>query len=84
MRGTTQDAAAGRDATRVTVSPMTVNANGHYSRSLLFNPLVASDAGLFTCRVMLEDVTKIETIRVTVNGMYVLFWCSSLIICTFL
>lgn len=73
LHGTTQDTAVGGDATRVTVSPVTVNTNGHYSRSLLFNPLVASDAGLFTCRVMLEGVTEIETISVTVNGMYVLF-----------
>ena len=84
LRGTTQDAAASGDATRVIVSPVTVNATGHYSRLLLFNPLVASDAGLFTCRVMLEGVTEIETIRITVNSMYVLFLYSSIIICTFL
>ena len=83
LRGTIQDTAAGGNATRVTVSPVTVNVNGHYSRSLLFNPLVASDAGLFTCRVMLEGVTEIETIRVTVNGMYIyVYFYNSMLICT--
>lgn len=64
-------AVTGGEAARVTMSPVTVNTNGHYSRSLLLNPLVYSDAGLFTCRVMSGGVTKIETISVTVNGMYI-------------
>ena len=53
-----------------TVSPTTVNPNSGYSSTLSFNPLLPSDAGLYTCRVMVGRVTREETIIVTVNGMY--------------
>ena len=66
---TLQNVAQRDDSTRTTLSPTTVmDSNGTYSKSLSFNPLVESDAGMYTCRVTLGEITRTETATVTVNG----------------
>ena len=37
--------------------------------TLIFNPLVASDAGTYTCRMMVGGLTETQTFTVVVNGM---------------
>ena len=47
-----------------------MDPSGSYSNSLSFSPLVVSDAGLFTCKVIIGGVTKVETTTITVNSMF--------------
>ena len=57
---------------RISVSATSMDSSGSYAKSLLFSPLVASDAGLFKCEVVLDGMTNNENVTVTVNGMLVL------------
>ena len=59
------------DATRM-VSATTMSSGGSYSSILTFNPLSASHAGTYTCRVMVGGVTASQTFMVNVNGVYTL------------
>lgn len=54
-----------------TVSTIMMNANGGYFSTLSFDPLLASDAGLYMCRVTVGSVIRMETITINVSGMYI-------------
>ena len=47
---------------------MTTGSPGSYSSTLMFNPLSASDAGLYTCRAVLGSAVDTETMDVTVQS----------------
>ena len=51
------------------VSMMMMNSNGGYFSILSFDPLLASDAGLYTCRVMVGSAIRMDTVTINVNGM---------------
>ena len=55
------------DATR-RVSETKINSGGSYSRTLTFNPLAASDAGMFMCRATLGDTMQTASIAISVEG----------------
>ena len=57
------------------VSTIMMNANGGYFSMLSFDPLLASDAGLYTCRVTVGSVIRMETTTVNVSGMYIQLHC---------
>ena len=52
-----------------TVSATMMDSVGAYYSLLSFNPLLESDAGLYTCRVMVGNMTEVKTQNITVNGM---------------
>lgn len=57
------------DGTRA-ISTTMMNPNGGYFSTLSFDPLLASDAGLYTCRVVVGSAVMMRTVTVNVSGMY--------------
>lgn len=51
------------------VSTTMMNPDGGYFSTLSFDPLLASDAGLYVCRVMVGSVIRVETVTINVSGM---------------
>ena len=56
------------DSTRMVSTLTTMNPGGSHSSTLTFNPLSASDIGMFMCRVTLGDVIQTISMDITVKG----------------
>jgi hypothetical protein len=57
------------DVTRtLSMTSSDVDSAGNYSGTLLFNPLVSSHAGTYTCRASLDDAEVTDSISVVVRG----------------
>lgn len=53
------------------ISATMMNPNGGYFSTLSFNPLLASDAGLYMCRVIVGSIIMVETVTINISGMFI-------------